>query len=617
MNAKKNALRLVAEGFRVLPIVKGEKRPALTTWEDLKKAEQSQSTEIVDTYPWKDAREDALGIVTGLPTSSGSAVVVAIDLDKVRNPQVLDKVLHALGLPIDYTGAEKTPNGFHVWTYVSGSIGVEKYKVSGDRFDGIEVRGLGGQTVAYSPFLGVLSTGSLAVVSESSLRALIRKFVRDVRTHPGAAVLPCRGDGFDRVVRYLSGEVPVGSRHDETVAVASILREMGVERPESGLAILRTGFDRLPQGPDLYTKREFERDVRDAWNYRRASSGLLVPRGSTLRVWTPGELRTMEVPETKFLLRNFLLDRGLVFLSGETGAGKSMLSLTLALDISGRDRERFLDFPIEKRGAVIYVDIENPAEEIRRRIGVMERNVSEGFVLVTPREGVAPGLDEILGSIDQVRREREVVAIFVDGVYLAGRGRDESSQKEVLELLLPIQTLTRDSPVVLWVPLHRKKGNRDLRADVEDIHGSNVFGRIASQAFSLRRNRGSNARPMEKVLRMTKVRSFSDEGIAKAYLLETRPGPNPELHFVRVIDEDETLQRAPGSSETKKSDFDIVGLISSRFKGKATRKELLDATRDFLSRSTLDRILDEAVARKEVERGSGGYTVPVTMFRDR
>lgn len=119
------------------------------------------------------------------------------------------------------------------------------------------------------------------------------------------------------------------------------------------------------------TKRIYlPKEVKDVCeffdNYDLESLKLLTSKTSS-SLFSPLDL-TREPPEPKWLVKNVIARGDIGLLVGEPGAGKSFLSMDLAISVA-KGSGRWLGEPIlGERGRVLYVDEENPLDIVYSRL---------------------------------------------------------------------------------------------------------------------------------------------------------------------------------------------------------------------------------------------------------
>jgi hypothetical protein len=170
------------------------------------------------------------------------------------------------------------------------------------------------------------------------------------------------------------------------------------------------------------------------------------------------------VPDTDWLVEDFLVAAEPTLMSADSGVGKSWLAMALGLAVAGGD-EKFLGLPVKKHGRVIYVDEENSADLVLQRLnalGMDERHKPNldylwyaGVDLVNEPQKL---LEEALDS--------EPALIILDSFSRIALGADENSNTDMTLLLRKgIVPLARESGAgVLLLHHTSKEGTKERGA---------------------------------------------------------------------------------------------------------------------------------------------------------
>ncbi len=128
-----SALFLAEEGFKVFPLRKNDKQPAISNWQKLATEEHSKIKE------WFESKDLNIGILTG-------EGLIVLDLD-IKNGKDGVKSLEnweAINGILPETRASKTAGGgLHLYYRIS-----EEIRNKANIYEGVDVRGDGGYVVA-------------------------------------------------------------------------------------------------------------------------------------------------------------------------------------------------------------------------------------------------------------------------------------------------------------------------------------------------------------------------------------------------------------------------------------------------------------------------------------
>lgn len=264
----------------------------------------------------------------------------------------------------------------------------------------------------------------------------------------------------------------------------------------------------------------------------RLAALLAVPRTPTsaLEPLDLGELLAGPVPETPWRWGGWLAQGDLALVVGDSGVGKSLL--TLALADAMRRGASFLGTPCRK-GKVGIVDLENPLSEAHKRlrsVGVTAES-HEGLVYVhAPALDLRTqaGHDGLAGLLE----EHELDLLVVDSLRRAAPSLDENDSAAVSAVLSPLRALTASSGRTILLVHHARKrtaegssdagqmvrGSGDLVASVDSL----LFLRgKEGAAFTLEHAKSRRGVPHESILVRIEVegdhlRLVSEGGVASA-----------------------------------------------------------------------------------------------------
>jgi RecA-family ATPase len=143
---------------------------------------------------------------------------------------------------------------------------------------------------------------------------------------------------------------------------------------------------------------------------------------------------TQTVPQTDWLVEDFLVRSEAAALVGDGGVGKSFITMALALAVAGGDKE-FLGMPLKAHGPVLYVDEENSMGLVLQRLHAL------GF---EPDKHL-PNLEylwyagvDLLNEPEKLLEEAldlEPVLVIADSLSRVAIGADENSNTDMTRLM--------------------------------------------------------------------------------------------------------------------------------------------------------------------------------------
>lgn len=168
---------------------------------------------------------------------------------------------------------------------------------------------------------------------------------------------------------------------------------------------------------------------------------------------------TQDVPPTDWVVEDLFVASEATGLVGDSGVGKSFITMALALAISGGE-DTFLGLPVKKHGPVLYVDEENSAQLVLSRLKALgyDPKTHAGLEFLW-----YAGVD-LAGEPQRLLEEAldiEPAAIILDSLSRVGIGVDENSNTDMTRLLRQgIVPLARETGAgVVFVHHTPKEGN--------------------------------------------------------------------------------------------------------------------------------------------------------------
>jgi len=225
-------------------------------------------------------------------------------------------------------------------------------------------------------------------------------------------------------------------------------------------------------------------------------------------------------------------------LAGESGAGKSFLSLQMAMAIANRD-EHFLGFKINVKDArVLYIDTEVGADEVLDRIDKINKNLTKDLYhhnwnVISCVERIDKAWEKIINAVDTYRPS----ILIVDCLYNTAKGVNTSKGNELDKILDYVNKIRRNYPnLTIQLVHHYNKGNTEQGLTLDRISGaSNLIWNISGVATGIIK---SGIADRYRLLQTLKVRGKIK---TSCFLLNHNPDidfiemmgvePNPPLHL--------------------------------------------------------------------------------------
>jgi hypothetical protein len=172
------------------------------------------------------------------------------------------------------------------------------------------------------------------------------------------------------------------------------------------------------------------------------------------------EMQIMRLPQAADLIVGILRAKSVAFLSGEEGAGKSLLAMNLGLAIASR-AEGFLNWKLDNHGPVLFLNNEYYFEEYCRRFQQMSTRLPgrAGLDNFIAPEAVPP-LADCWQSLTEYCAQYRPGLVILDCLYFA-HNEDENDSSKMKALMRQFQMLRDEYNLCLLVFHHLKKGARD------------------------------------------------------------------------------------------------------------------------------------------------------------
>lgn len=284
-----------------------------------------------------------------------------------------------------------------------------------------------------------------------------------------------------------------------------------------------------------------------------------------LPTYSIDDLMQMDL-QTNWLIKNVLAPKGIVMLLGQPAAGKSLLSLDLAISLAHKDR--WLDtFPIERNCNVLFLSGEGGAEVLGERVKLRpreERQATGKMVHCWTQDRDENGgltlIHEKVAELVYTIQRFDIEVVIIDPLIEFHTG-DENSQQEMGELVKVLREIIHATNVCVMVTHHTRKGDRHTApGSMLEGRGSGVLIGAAETVLSLA-DKGE-----ERHLFFSKIRrGRKPEDVALAF------GDDLVFHTVRDLDESDKRPACLGGNQKVKPDK-LLDLVSRE--GPITPKEI-------------------------------------------
>jgi KaiC/GvpD/RAD55 family RecA-like ATPase len=169
------------------------------------------------------------------------------------------------------------------------------------------------------------------------------------------------------------------------------------------------------------------------------------------------------IPDTDWLVEDFLVSSEATVLAGDGGVGKSWITMALALAVAGGE-EKFLGLPVKKHGPVIYVDEESSRELFLQRIHALgfDPKIHLPNLEVIWYRGVDL-LNEPERLLEDVQ-EIEPVLVVADSLSRVAIGAEENDNTAMTKLMRAgVIPIARESGAAVLLTHHTDASGSRLR----------------------------------------------------------------------------------------------------------------------------------------------------------
>ncbi|MDA8170604.1 MAG: AAA family ATPase [Nitrospiraceae bacterium] len=457
----------LSRGFSIIPVTKGTKRPALSSWKEFQ--EWRATDEEIRAWFGNGSR-NGIGIVTGV--ISGIAVV---DLD---GPEA---VAFAKAHDFPLTPLVKTGKGYHA--YYRYSSGVRNFQKRDD-LPGIDLRGDGGFVVA--PPSVHASGRCYQWVDGKGLDDLPLAALPSI-------ILAKRSEDKTPFVNLYKG-VARGSRNDALARLAGSWAKDGL--PFDECLEMAYAWNSLNNPP--LPGNEIERTIKSITDRHRANHAQK-DSAKTGIVLTPlGDL--LKEPEEKvtWAVDGLLPAGGFSIMAAKPKVGKSTLARDMSFSIARG--KPFLSRDVA-HGPVIYLALEEKRSEVRRHFKDMGASGDEPIFIYSGRVP-SDAIEQITEAVQEIKP----VFVVIDPLFRFTRVKDTSAYAEITAALEPLLLLSRETGTHVLCIHHSSKGNRQ---GGDSLLGSTaIFGSVDTLIL-LKRHESYRTIESDRIFRGLGRRDFS------------------------------------------------------------------------------------------------------------
>lgn len=324
---------------------------------------------------------------------------------------------------------------------------------------------------------------------------------------------------------------------------------------------------------------------------------------SAIKYYTGDQLLKLKIQKPMELVEGLIRKSSLNVIFGESGCGKSILSMNLMFSIA-TGKEKFLKYNICHPGKVLFLNNEIPLPEFVERFNAMSNIIDlENPLLnniIVPN--FVPPIEEYEPELSKLIITENINFVILDCLYWS-HDKKENDNTEIKPLMRKLVKLRDDHSISILIIHHDKKGSKNMTMHNDNMRGASVITNAADAVFELRR---SGTDPSIRLFKPTKLR-YSSDNLSSARILDFNPS---SLWFkdIGIADEADHIIMNPNTTIGRKR-INILDLIKSgEF---VSRKEFIERYRDAGytgSERTIDRDLRDAVdANKLCSTGKGEY----------
>ena len=256
------------------------------------------------------------------------------------------------------------------------------------------------------------------------------------------------------------------------------------------------------QQPVMVGETRIDPETGEVLDTEFGPSAVVSAGPSGYRALNPAEIYAL--PDPEWLVDGLIIERGMGFIYGKPGAGKSFVALDIALRVATAKAD-WMGKPIVKTGGVVYISSEGVADMKFRLKAWGIANAVEldqspfylipdavNFMKTQDLERLFTTLDTVIG------RTGEIVLVVVDTVSRVLPGADENLQKDMTVFIAAIDGI-RERYGVATIGVHHTSREGNLR-------GSTVFDGAGDFLLSVEKAEDAP----RGVLHATKIKAAAD-----------------------------------------------------------------------------------------------------------
>ena len=500
-------------GFSVIPLTRGTKQPALSSWAEF----QTKRPTLTEVQTWWDSGQQyGIAIVCGKVSG-----VVVLDIDDTDKFGV---ARNNIGETLPDTPIVRTRKGWHVYFKYPQTRIVRRHDRLSDW--GAELRGDGccvtappttidGHRYHWAKRNGrlmALGQVPLADPPDWLLDAFGVPFVNEAQNEPtpsqpktqatNATLSPEQKSALKAILvqHWIEGQ-----RHDLALGLAgllakssisqddalSLLREIAAEANDSEWRdrerALKDSFDRLWRNEPIVGFKRLEDILGD--QTAEVIASIVSPRKKTngkanatvgLLTLAEWDERLAHIAQGEWLVEGLLRAGWLLVLNARPKVGKSIVAVNLATALANGDA--FLNCATSSC-AVVYIDLERPLETLSRFKTLGALGNPNIFV---PNERVGADLVDTLRDLIRQAKERtnRPVVVFVDTLgdfikpALRQRKASINDYDAIAEILQSLRDLALETGCAFVFIHHLRKAQTDEPSEVDVLGSTAIAGKF-------------------------------------------------------------------------------------------------------------------------------------------
>jgi hypothetical protein len=468
------ALELCRRGYAVFPCSATTKRPLTKHgFHDASKDEE----QVV--HWWRQYNKALIGLPTG---EVNNLLVLDVDTKAGDVDEVIEQLEQECDARFRGPRVATLHHGRHVYFSDDARI-----RIGAGRFrPGVDWRGRGGYVIAPDGCrYHLVADGDFEPAPEPLIGMMLR-------AQGAAPALVAKAGGlsltYEKTLReWADAAVTEGSRHEGMLRVVLRLIKRGL--PVDEMLALAPLF---PQP---------ENDYRTAvlGAYERLQLPLVVtdPADEPLLLAPYDQGCLAGIPPRRWIYAHYLIRSYVSVLGAPGGVGKTALATSVALSVaSGKP---LLGQKVHERGAVIFANLEDPIEEMQRRVGaammlhgVTQEDIGDRLLLLSGRDQslivaentrdrvtiATPVVDRCIEAIKQ----RQAV-LFIADPFVATHAVEENRNEQVNFAFHQWRRIAGETDASIWLPHHFRKGG--VSGDQDAFRGASALVDGSRAAVSL------------------------------------------------------------------------------------------------------------------------------------